>query len=159
LPHNVLGATFGNMARDARGMLRVVAAEEPVMVERQDVLVMFKRVADEQTAIARGMAELEDVIGSLRGRKFYGAFAESGEYRVCVGFREGDDAGALGLEVGTLPGGRYARVRLQGDAPGIYALIGPAFEKLALRADRDRSRPGVEFYRRHDVIDLLLPVA
>jgi hypothetical protein len=105
LPHNVLGATFGNMARDARGMLRVVAAEEPVMVERQDVLVMFKRVADEQTAIARGMAELEDVIGSLRGRKFYGAFAESGEYRVCVGFREGDDAGAPS-------GWRWARFRV-----------------------------------------------
>jgi len=24
--------------------------------------------------------------------------------------------------------------------------------------DRDRSRPGIEFYRRHDVVDLLLPV-
>ena len=33
---------------------------------------MFKRVADEQTAITRGWAEVENAVGSLRGRKFYG---------------------------------------------------------------------------------------
>ncbi len=77
--------------------------ERQVLVERNDVRVMFKRVADEQSAISRGMAELEEAIGSLR-------------------------------------------------------LIAPAFEKLAECADRDRSRPGIEFYRRHDVVDLLLPV-
>jgi len=73
--------------------------------------------------------------------------------------RDGDDAAALGLEEGTLPGGRYARVRLAGDPPGVYALIQPAFERLATRPDHDASRPGIEFYRRHDEIDLLLPVA
>jgi hypothetical protein len=36
-------------------------------------------------------------------------------------------------------------------------LIQPAFERLAKRPDRDLSRPEIEFYRRHDVIDLLLP--
>lgn len=75
-----------------------------------------------------------------------------------VQFREGDESAALGLEVGTLPGGRYACVRLQGEPPGVYALIAPTFEKLAERADRDPSRPGIEFYRRRDLIDLLLPV-
>jgi hypothetical protein len=29
---------------------------------------------------------------------------------------------------------------------------------LAARPVWDASRPGIEFYRRHDVIDLLLPV-
>jgi hypothetical protein len=43
--------------------------------------------------------------------------------------------------------------------PGdLYQLIGPTFERLAQRPDRDTSRPGIEFYRRHDVIDLLLPI-
>jgi hypothetical protein len=37
-------------------------------------------------------------------------------------------------------------------------LIAPTFERLAQRPDRDASRPGIEFYRRHDVIDLLLPI-
>jgi hypothetical protein len=114
---------------------------------------MFKRVADEPTAIGRGMAELEEALGSLRGRKFYGAFDESDEYRASVQFREGDDASALGLEVGTLPGGRYARVRLQGDPPGVYALIGPTFEKLAQRADRDAAAPIVDHEKKLSPMD------
>ncbi len=138
-------------------MLRPMA-EEAVLVERGDVSVMFRRVADESEAISRGMAEVEEVVG-LRGRKYFGAFdAEGDEYRVCVQLREGDDPEALGLEVGTLPGGRYVRVRLTGEPPAVYSLIGPTFERLSARPDRDRSRPGIEFYRRRDVIDLLLPV-
>ena len=133
-------------------------AEEHALVEREDVPVMFKRVADEADAISAGMQEVEDAVG-LRGRKYYGAFdADGEEYRVCVRLQPGDDPSALGLEVGTLPGGRYARVRLTGEPPAIYELIGPTFERLSQRPDRDNSRPGIEFYRRRDVIDLLLPV-
>jgi DNA gyrase inhibitor GyrI len=72
--------------------------------------------------------------------------------------REGDDPAAIGLEVGELPGGRYARIRLKGEPPDLYQLIAPTFERLAQRPDRDTTRPGIEFYRRHDVIDLLLPI-
>jgi hypothetical protein len=134
-------------------------AEEQVLIELDDVSVMLKRVADEPDAITRGMADVEEAVG-LRGRKYYGAFDANGdEYRVCVQLRESDDPEALGLEVGTLPGGRYARVRLTGEPPEVYRLIGPTFERLSRRPDRDRSRPGIEFYRRRDVIDLLLPVA
>jgi hypothetical protein len=118
---------------------------------------MFKRVADEVTAIGRGMQEVEQAVG-LRGRKYYGAFDDDGEYRVCVQLREGDDPQALGLETGSLPGGRYVRERLTGEPREIYELIGPTFERLSRRPDRDPSRPGIEFYRRRDVIDLLLPV-
>ena len=133
-------------------------ANEQVLVERSDVPVMFRRVVDEAEAISRGMAEVEEAVG-LRGRRYFGAFdADGEEYRVCVQLREGDDPEAFGLEVGTLPGGRYVRVRLTGEPPDVYRLIGPTFEQLAQRADRDRSRPGIEFYRRRDVIDLLLPV-
>jgi hypothetical protein len=85
-----------------------------VLVQRDDVSVMFKRVADEPNEIVRGMAEVEEIVG-LRGRKY------------------------------------------SGEPPGIYELIGPTFKRLSGRPDRE-SRPGIEFYRRHDVIDLLLPV-
>jgi predicted transcriptional regulator YdeE len=132
----------------------------PAIVERQPVQVLFKRGADEQASITRVWRELEEAIGSLRGRKFYGIFDAAGhEYRACVEIREGEDAVALGLERATLPGGRYARIRLQGEPPGVYARIAPAFQRLAQRADVDRDRPGIEFYRRSDVIDLLQPVA
>ena len=130
---------------------------EQVVVERSETPVMFKRVADEVTAIGRGMQEVEEAVG-LRGRKYYGAFNNDGEYRICVQLREGDDPQALGLEVGNLPGGRYVRERLTGEPPKIYELIGPTFERLSSRRDRDPLRPGIEFYRRRDVIDLPLPV-
>ena len=129
-----------------------------VLLTRKDVRVMFKRVVDEPAAIARGMAEVEAAVG-LRGRKYLGAFDDNGEYRICVALRDGDDPDALGLEVGTLPGGRYACVRLVGEPPGVYSLIGPTFEELSRRSDRDRTRPGIEYYRRRDVVDLLLPIA
>ena len=120
---------------------------------------MFKRVTDDQAGITRGWAELEAAVGSLRGRKFYGAFgAPSGEYRVCVQLRQDDQPDVLGLDVGTLPGGRYLRVTLRGEPPAVYAFIAPTFERLSKRADSDVSRPGIEFYRRRDTIDLLLPV-
>ena len=129
------------------------------IVEREDVRVMFRRTTDEQEAITRTWAEVEAAVGSLRGRKFYGVFdPETNEYRVCVQWQEGDDADALGLEDGSLPGGRYARERLAGQPPALYGLIQPTFTRLAQRPDRDPSRPEIEFYRRHDLIDLLLPV-
>jgi hypothetical protein len=85
------------------------------LVERHPVAVMFKLVADEQAAITRGWAEVEKAVGSLRGRKFYGVFdGARGEYRVCVQRRDDDEPDVFGLEAGTLPGGRYAQVRLQG---------------------------------------------
>jgi hypothetical protein len=132
---------------------------EDVVIERPDVPVMFVCTAADQPSITRAWAELEEAIGSLRGRKFYGLFDPvRHDYRACVERRSGDDPAALGLELGTLPGGRYARERLRGEPPAVYALIAPRFQKLAQRPDCDLQRPSVEFYRRRDVIDLLQPV-
>ena len=137
-----------------------VVDEQAVLVERDEVTVMFKRVAGEQAAIERGWAELEQSVGSLRGRKFFGTFdPATREYRVWVQLREDDHPDELGLEVGKLPGGRYLLVRLQGEPPAVYGLIAPTFERLAKQADPDPNRPSIEFYRRRDVIDLLQPVA
>jgi hypothetical protein len=73
--------------------------------------------------------------------------------------RADDDPAAIGLETATLPRGRYARVRLEGQPPSVYALIAPTFAQLAQRSDRDPTRPSIEFYRSREVIDLLLPIA
>src|SRR5437764_1416457 len=97
--------------------------EHATVVDLGEVPVMFKRVGDDQAAISQGWAEVEEAVGSLSGRKFYGVVDKaSGEYRVCVHMREDDDPVDLGLEVGTIPGGRYARVRLNGDPPAVYGL-------------------------------------
>jgi hypothetical protein len=126
-------------------------------VERDEIAVQFVRVPDGIEHIRRAWDELEAVV-SLRGRHFYGAFdPAANEYRACVEVREGD-APVDDLESGTLPGGRYLRARLQGDAPAVYARIGPTFEEMAQQAQPDDTRPGLEYYRRHDEIELLLPI-
>jgi DNA gyrase inhibitor GyrI len=71
--------------------------------------------------------------------------------------READDL-VSGLESGTLPGGTYLRARLRGEPPGIYERIKPTFDELMRQAPADESRPSLEHYRRHDEIDLLLPI-
>src|SRR5262245_55906077 len=120
---------------------------------------MLRHVPDEVPAIRRAWREVERALGSLQGRKFYGSFdALTERYAVCVVSRPRDHPAALGLESGTLPGGTYVRVRLKGEPPGVYDLIPAAMERLARRPDRDPSRPQLEFYRRRDEIDLLVPV-
>ena len=119
---------------------------------------MLVRVADELPEIQRAWASFEAAVG-LRGRKFYGAFDPATEtYSVCAVLRPDDDPSKFGAERGTLPGGRYACVRLTGEPPAVYEGIGPTAERLARRADADHTRPTLEYYRRRDLIDVLVPV-
>lgn len=127
-------------------------------VERDELAVLFIRTPDEFEQFGPAFQRLEELVGT-RGRKFYGAFyPREKEYRACVVAKDGDDAAALGLEAGTLPGGRYLHTRLRGEPPELYGRIGPTFEQLLGLATADESRPSLEFYRRFDEIDLLLPV-
>jgi hypothetical protein len=128
-------------------------------VERELVGVMFILTRDDPEDMGPAWKQLEGLVGT-RGRKFFGAFFPSTrEYRVCVQIKEGDDAGALGLETDTLPGGRYLRERIRGEPPALYEQIAPTFQELLKHATSDETRPSLEFYRRHDEIDLLLPLA
>jgi hypothetical protein len=128
-------------------------------VDREEIEVMFLCTPDDVAEMGAAWEKLEALVGT-RGRKFYGAFYPStDEYRVCVQTREGDDPAELGLETGKLPGGRYLRVRLRGEPPALYERIAPTFDALVRLATPDETRPSLEFYRRRDEIDLLLPVA
>ena len=42
--------------------------------------------------------------------------------------------------------------------PEVYSRIGAAFDALFEQADHDPDRPVIEFYRREDEIDCLVPV-
>ena len=120
---------------------------------------MFLRTRDDPEEIGRAWEQVETLIGSLRGRKFFGAFdPASSDYWACAQSGEGDDAASLGFEAGVLPGGTYLRARLRGEPPEVYERIVPTFAALEKEARRDHSRPTLELYRRRDEIDLLLPV-
>ena len=128
-----------------------------VEVEREEIAVQFVRVPDGLEHIRRAWDELEAVV-DLHGRRFYGAFDPiADDYRACIEVREGDQL-APGLESGSLPGGPYLRARLRGDPPGIYERIGPTLEEMTRQMQPDETRPSLEHYRRHDEIDLLLPI-
>ena len=102
------------------------------IVEREDTPVMGIRTADNLDEIRSAWERLEEIV-PLRGRKFFAAVDTSAsDYFACVQSRADDDPVALGLEPGTLPGGRYLRARLRGEPPGLYDQIGPAFEALNL---------------------------
>jgi hypothetical protein len=126
-------------------------------VAREEIAVQFVRVPDGLANIRRAWDELEALV-ALRGRHFYGAFDPvAGDYRACVEVQEGEEP-VPGLESGTLPGGRFLRARLRGEPPAVYERIGPTFDELTQHTKPDRSRPSLEHYRRHDEIDLLLPI-
>ena len=128
-------------------------------VEREPVEVMFIATGDDPVEMAPAWQRLERMVGT-RGRKVFCAFYPSTkEYLVCVQVEEGDDAAALGLETDTLPGGRYLRKRIRGEPPALYEQIAPTFQELLKFATSDDARPSIEFYRRFDEIDLLLPIA
>ena len=119
---------------------------------------MFVRTPDEFEAIEGGWERLESIVPP-KGRRFYGAFdAAKHEYWACVEPVEGDDPIRLGLEMGVLPGGPYLRTTLKGEPPEVYRRIAPTFDEMIKEADVDESRPGLEFYRRGNEIDLLLPI-
>ena len=139
-------------------LVYLAGVSEAHVVVREPTAVMLVRVADELAEIQRAWASFESAVG-LRRRKFYGAFDPvSSTYSVCAVIRPDDDPATFGAEHGTLPGGRYACVRLHGEPPAVYEQIGPMAERLSQRPDADPTRPTLEYYRRRDVIDILVPI-
>jgi len=129
-------------------------------VRREPLAVMFLEVVDTQAGITQGWERLEAAIGDLRGRRFFGTVeAQAPGYRVCVQRRETDQPAELELSSGTIPGGRYLRVRLRGEPPALYQRIAPTVERLEATGRRDNARPVIEHYRRRDEVDVLMPLA
>lgn len=107
-------------------------------------------------------AALEARLATLKGRRFYGVYRgtpEGEEYYACVARIEGDDLVRLGLETGTIPGGRYARRKIY-DWARDPRQIGIEFREMVqvLGASVDASRPAIEFYRSHAEVQLFEPV-
>jgi hypothetical protein len=135
-----------------------------VRVERDDTVVMFVAAEADPSLVTgaaqRAFSELESRLDSLRGRRFFGVFdPASSEYLACVQIKDDDDPAALGLRQTVIPGGTYLRATITGQPPALYSRIGPTFVELEQQESPDANRPLIEFYRRHDEIDLLVPVA
>ena len=100
---------------------------------------------------------LEERLASLRGRRFYGVVVGD-EYRACVAVAPDDDGiAALPLSSWTLPGGRYARHKID-DWEKHRDRIGPTIQALRHRLDFDPTRPCIEYYRSRRELLLQIPV-
>jgi hypothetical protein len=143
--------TVGSMADD-------LFDSRPARALKTDVPVMLDRTRDEIRAIRALWPRFETLVG-LPGRKMYALVDESaGTYAACTPVLAGDDPAGLGLETGVLAGGWYLQARLTGEPPALYDRIGPAMTALEARAIVDLGRPLVEYYRRHDQVELWVPV-
>ena len=140
-------------------MAGVIFDSQPTRTRKPDVAVMLERTRDELPAIQQLWPRFEHLVG-LRGRRMYAMVdIRAGTYAACTPAREGDDPALLGLDTATLPGGWYLRARITGEPPGLYERIGPAMQALrALAVPADPARPLIEYYRRHDEIELWVPV-
>jgi hypothetical protein len=126
-----------------------------VVVTREATPVLFVSATDEVPEIRRAWERLEDVV-PLQGRRFIGVVWPAGVYWAAVERLAGEESS--GLDGGVIPGGGYARAKLHGEPPGLYDRIAPEFEALEAAVARDPDRPGLEYYRRHDEVHLLVPV-
>lgn len=136
-----------------------MASSDLVLVYRANWQVRYIEGVDQPPSIRACWDELEGLLPSLRGRRFAGVFdAQAGWYRATV--RQVDEpAEAEGaLPVATIPGGSYLRLRMRGEPPDLYDRLPQAFDTLHATGRHDPSRPSIELYRSHGLIDALLPV-
>jgi hypothetical protein len=124
-----------------------------VTQERDAIPVLFVRAEGGPAGASAAFEELERRLPTLRGRKFF-ATCRGRDYRAGVKRSHDDVPEAMGLEAGVIPGGRYAKRRLEGGPEHIAS----TFDAMAKEFPQDTSRPCIEFYRRHDEVILLLPV-
>jgi hypothetical protein len=128
-------------------------------VTRADLPVLSMDVPLDLSQVQRAWPKFEASLDSLRGRRMMGlVFNRQNIYRIATSKLDRDSDHSYDLQETVVPGGDYLRLTLSGTAPEVYARIGAAFDALFEQADHDPDRPLIEFYRREDEIDCLVPV-
>ena len=130
----------------------------------EDIIVARVRAEGGPAGPKRAFDELESRMSSLHGRKMYGVFYGSGPeetYYACVKLDD-EHEDDMGFERGTIPGGRYARRRVD-DWAGNEEQLAKRFEELEKHCveaglELDPDRPGIEFYRSMRDMVIMVPV-
>lgn len=124
------------------------------------IQVMFVESPNGPEGSREAFKKLESRLASLKGRKFYATFQyPNGPYRACVAIEKDDNPVALGFDTWTIPGGTYARGRLEnwterlGDIPNAFTRLSEEY-----RGRIDRSRPSIEFYKSQTELIVFLPI-
>lgn len=124
--------------------------------ELQDIETMCVRADGGPETSKVAFDKLESKLDTLKGRKFYGAL-QNGVYRACVELTDADEPEKHGFERYTIPGGRYAREKIDDWIQHIPE-IPKTFEDMKSQFNEDETRPGLEFYRSQKELILFLPI-
>jgi hypothetical protein len=131
-------------------------------VERPESLVLRVLADMKAGGPAEAMQKLESKLPSIKGRKFYGVFRilpEGEEYFACVERIPTDDAIAMGLDEGRIPGGLYIRRKVFDWSRVIAEGKLPLVSKDMVRHyDVDKTRPEIEYYRSMTELHIFIPV-
>ncbi|BAZ04308.1 hypothetical protein [Calothrix sp. NIES-3974] len=124
------------------------------------IKVVFVESANGPEGAGEAFKKLESRLSSLKGRKFYGTFQyPNGPYRACLALEADDDPDLLGLETWMIPGGKYAREKIENwserlwEIPQVFSVLSQTYQG---RVDPDR--PRIEFYKSQKELFLLLPI-
>lgn len=124
------------------------------------VRVLYVKSDSGPSGAERAFNKIESKLGSLRGRKFYGLIfgtPPNFEYWASVGLFPDDKPKEWGFDTWTIPGGRYAQIKLK-DWNNNLDKVPNLFKQLAESNDIDTSRPSIEFYRSMDELLLRVPI-
>jgi hypothetical protein len=133
------------------------------IVDRPPIEVLRVRADMRGKGPKAAFDSLESKLPTLKGRRFFGTYRmldEGEEYYACVERLPGEDPTTLGLEVGTIPGGKYVRRRVW-DWESVVAAgrMKEISEEFARGYSLDTERPSIEFYRSMKELHILLPLA
>jgi len=145
----------------ARAYDRCVSS--PTVIEEREFQVARVEAVGGPAGAAAAFDHLERAMSTLRGQKMYGVLYPGDPIRYFACLRlDGVHSDDLGLERATVPGGRYGR-RVVRDWNAKVAELPDLFDEL--QADLvhagcsiDQSRPLIEYYRREDVLTIMVPV-
>jgi hypothetical protein len=127
-----------------------------MLVTLDPVAVMFVTSPSGPQGAGEAFDRLEACLSSLKGRKFYGTML-NGEYRACVALEAQDAPPARGLQTWIIPGGAYARRKLE-RWPERIPEIRETFMAMAAEFLQDAARPNIEFYRSRKELLLFMAV-
>ena len=135
-------------------------AYKATIVNRPGVLLSVRRAETFPDGIQAAWGKLEEMVGSLRGRRFYGiTVPEEGELAYYAGVepRDPDEIAAFGLPTYEIQGGKFARVRLF-DWEEYLDEIPSIFGFLMKNYPMQDHGPTIEYYRSQKELHLLVPL-
>lgn len=122
-----------------------------------DVLAYYVESSDGVRGASKAFDELESVLDSLKGRKFYGLVygtPPDDKYIACMKVNPGDD---FDFPTMTIPGGEYVQGKVKNWGTNLSQVPG-VFKKLTESNHIDNSRPSIEHYTSMRELRCLVPV-